>query len=221
MGTHSVAIEMSQATIQQLQQSGSKLVVLKSVSSPAPGGSPLVWIQQPPGMSPMQVTWQEELQVFTSQQQLAPGVVITPSYMVPMNLGQTLVVTEPSGIGIVQPNGTPGQLTIQSQVSAQLTVGHAQVAAGGAPGLVAGFSLFGPQVVPMTPVDTVLLAFVPNAPRQGTVVTTLPSPGFLVDTSNGNRQVTYDSDAGWSCGGCSWARMIGPGTQLAPVLIHP
>ena len=221
MATHSVAIEMSPTTLQQLQQSGSRLVVLKAVSSPAPGGAPLVWFQQQPVMSPLQVTWQEQYQGFTSQQQIVAGAVIRPGFMAPMNLGQTLVVTDPSGGGIVQPNGTPGQLTIEDQVGARLTVGHAQPIVGGPFGVVVGFSLAAPgMTVPMQPVDTVLLAFAQDV-GEGAVITTLPSPSFLVDASDSDRQVTYDANAGWSCGGCSWARTIAPGTPLASVLIHP
>lgn len=222
MATHSVAIEMSPSTLQQLQQSGSRLVVLKAVSSPAPGGVPLVWFQQQPVMSPLEFAWQEEYQGFTSQQQLVAGAVIRPSFVTPMNLGQTLVVTEPSGLGMVQPNGTPGQLTIQDQVGSPFTVGHAQQIAGAPSGLVVAFTLAGPgMTVPMKPVDTVLLAFAQNVAGEGAVVTSLPSPSFLVDASASDRQVTYDANAGWSCGGCSWARTIAPGTPLASVLIKP
>lgn len=222
MTTYSVQIDLSTSTLQQLQAGGFSLLVLKSVSAPVGGAAPLVWYQTRGFMQQTSVPWQDQYMGFTSQSQIQSGAVIQPSFEAPMNLGQILTVSDPSGMGMVQNGGPSGALAVQSDISNPLTTGHAQVVGSGQRGLVAAFPLMPHTTISMKPINKVLLLFSSQPAQSGAVMTQALAPGFLVDvdgSSNDSREVTFDINSGWSCGGCSWAQPVQQGANLAPLLL--
>jgi hypothetical protein len=59
-----------------------------------------------------------------------------------------------------------------------------------------------------------------NAPMNvGTPISTLPSPGMLLDlTQTSDPQMSFDINAGWSWGGLPWGTELNPGSEAAPYL---
>jgi hypothetical protein len=59
-----------------------------------------------------------------------------------------------------------------------------------------------------------------NAPMNvGTPISTLPSPGMLLDlTQISDPQVSFDINDGWNWGGLPWGTEVNPGSEVAPLL---
>jgi hypothetical protein len=69
------------------------------------------------------------------------------------------------------------------------------------------------------PVEQVLLVFATQMLSAGSLVTRISAPGLLVDASAGHREVAFDLEEGWSCGGYAWGTPVAADRNLVPLLL--
>jgi hypothetical protein len=199
MANYQVTIQMSDSTVDTLQQDGFLLYGFKGVQGP-PGGSPLVWFQTTSFSQNTVVQWSESYQAYTSTTTvITPNTVITASADYPIDLGQSLNVTNPQGTGIVVQGTLPTAIEINNQTSTPFTCGISQQQANGGFQAICAFPLLGNDEDVIAPVEQVFLMFSTLPVDTGTVIEQSYSPGVLVDlTGNPQVAVSYDANLGWT-----------------------
>jgi hypothetical protein len=217
---YQVTITMSQATVDALTENGFILNAFKAVKATVGRGAPLVWSQTRSFTSSTVLTWTDTYQAYTSETAIVPNERIAVGNAYPISLDDTLNVTASSGAGSVMGGGVQQAITIMNQTRDLFTGGISQAEPGGSDAPVCALPLYGDQPAVIAPVEKVLLMFSTMPIQPGTVVEQAPSQGILIDLTDAPaRSVAYDINQGWSWDGGNWAEIVGPATNLVPLLI--
>src|SRR5262245_30381279 len=123
--TYQVTITMQQDTVQALTDNGYILYAFKGVQATAPC-LPIVWLSTTSFAEDMIISWHDEYQAYTSTSPMEPDIVVIPENTYPIALGETLVVTEPTGSGSVVGSGIAGAVSIENRTSSDFTCGISQ-----------------------------------------------------------------------------------------------
>ena len=223
MTTRQITIAMSSATVEQLMLGGFRLYGWKAVKTTQSGAAPLVWFNTSRFTASTLVSWTDQYQAYTSNTtNLSPGMRIVPSFFTDIALGQTLNVGN-GGFGSVVAGGVGGAISVNNTTTTQFTCGMNQmqnVNGSGAQSPLCALPLPGRLLDVFAPVEQVLLMFSSVALNTGTIINQAPSDGVLVDlTSNNQREVTFDINAGWSTNGLQ-DQLVRANSNLVPLLIQ-
>lgn len=219
MSAYQVTIQLSQQTLQQLQQDGFSLCGLHAAGVSGGGALPTVWFSSSQFLSSTVVSWTENYQAYTSQSQVIPGAQITTSASFPITPGMQLNIADPSGFGQVQQGGPPNAIGINNTTFAQLTAGLALGSSAGGPAPIHALPLSGNMMAVIAPVPKVFLMFSSMSMSPGTAVSQASGSGVLVDlTGSPSQTVTFDINSGWQGG--PGAQVFPPNQSLAPILLQ-
>lgn len=218
MSNYQINIQMTDATINGLQQDGFNLYGFKAVQGP-PSGRPLVWFATNLFSEKTVVQWTESYQAYTSNVgQLAPQTVVTASASYDVELGQMLNVTNPQGTGAVSQGPDTQAIAIYNQTATPFTCGISQKQGNGSYSPLCAFPLPGQDEDLIVPIELVFLMFSTHPVNTGTVIEQSYSPGVLVDLTGSTQQtVIYDLNQGWTPQ--PGVKVIPPNTSLIPLLI--
>jgi hypothetical protein len=216
-GNYQVDISMPQVTVQALQQNGFTLVALHAMQAGF-RAVPTAWFCTTGFAPSMQVAWVEQYQAYTSGSMVMPNARISMDSAYNIGLGQQMSVTGPGNMQVSA--GGPGNaITLANQTMSQITCGIAVSAPGYSSAPVCAVPLYPGVAQTIMPVPKVLLMFSDAPVGAGTVLEQANGPALLVDLSGSStRQVSYDVNSGWSCGGQPWGQTYPSGTSLAPLL---
>ncbi|MFF2545158.1 hypothetical protein ACFVUY_21655 [Kitasatospora sp. NPDC058063] len=205
---YTVTITMSQQTVDYLERDGYLLYGFKAGNgSPWVGSKPLVWFSTDKYALTTTIGWDQKYQAYTSQDEIVVDGKITTSNSYDITLGQRLDVTGKSGDGEVKDDPElKGKIGISNTTTNEFTCGIAQRnnrTSNFNP--IAAFDLLGGNLDTFAPVEKVLLLFALNPVDTGTVKEQSFAPALLIDISGvSEREVEYDINNGWSCGGNTW-----------------
>ena len=223
---YQVNIAMTGETVAALNANGFSLYGFRAVQSLS-GGSPVVWFQTTDFALNTSITWSENYQAYTSQSEIIPNAAITADPAYPIAPGQTLTISNPSGIGEVSGSEGPGAMqqgiTILNQTVYPFTCGILQQQPSGTFGPTCAFPLFADNLEMIVPMEQVFLMFSSLPLDTGTVIEQAYGPGILINLTGANTQsVSYDINQGWSWAGqASWAQSFPPNLTLVPLLVQP
>lgn len=223
---YQVTVTMTPATVSALVNSGNKLYAFRVVTASDLAGRPVLWASID-FSAQSRITWTDSWTAYTSQTPIEAGRPVTIGFADPIDLGQTLKVGA-GGIGQVSDDGPPGVISMLSTTTTPYTCGAGCAPDGGKATPFCAFPLYGNNLQTIKPLQTVLLIFASQTISPGTIIDdfytaalTAYSPGYLIDLTTANqRSIQYDLNAGWSCGGCSWAATVPAGHNLVPTLIQ-
>jgi hypothetical protein len=230
MGVHDyrVTINMSQATLTALMNSGNYLFGFKAVKNSDMAGRPLVWLKTQKLFPSTVVSWTNQYWAYTSGSNIVNGHRIDVNYAAQMAPGQTLQV-QAGGGGTTINTGSPSAISIQNTTTTQFTCGLTENSSDTP---ICAFPLFGNNLQIITLLEQILLLFSTQQMDLGTVVETVSggtssammlqsySPGLLIDlTGETERTVSYDINEGWQWGGYTWATPVSTTSNLVPILI--
>jgi hypothetical protein len=220
---YQVNISMSGPTVQALASNKFSLYGFKPVQASS-AARPTVWFQTNDFSLTTNISWTESYQAYTSLSQIIPNGTIVAEAAYDADLGQTLTVSNPMGIGEVVA-GTPNQqgIYILNQTSTPFTCGLSQQQPSGAYTPICAFNLFGHNMDVVVPIEQVFFMFSSVELNTGAVIEQGYGPGLLVNLTGANTQsVSYDINAGWSwADSASWAQSYLPNESLVPILIQP
>ncbi|KAA6215045.1 hypothetical protein CP973_39280 [Streptomyces albofaciens JCM 4342] len=223
--SYGIDITMNDETVNALSQGGYKLYGFRAVKSTTANGRPLTWFKTSNYAKKTEITWEKVFGAFTSKSTIIDGGKIEASNSYPIDLGQKLVVEEPTGTGHVEKEGTAGAISIVNRTTTRFTSGIAQESrVGGATTLnpLCAFPLYGNNLNMFVPVEKVLLLFASTPIDTGVVIERSFGPGILVDlTEAESRSVTYHIDEGWGPADALWATLIRPDDNIVGWLIEP
>lgn len=216
---YTLVLTMSDATIQSLAKGAYSLYGFAGLSAPPAAGTP-AWFQTPHLAETLTLAWIDGYAVYTQTTQPIPGGQVTAVNSYPVQLGDTVTVTPPAGLGTVAAGGQPGTVAVINQTDAPFTCGLALTSAGGAaPGPISAATLLPHQELVMMPGTDIFLVFVAQS-STGTVTVTGTTAGVLVPYPQGTttQTVTYDVDRGWSGAGTVYPpdASAGPFTEAPP-----
>lgn len=218
---YQVTIQMSEASANALMASGAALLGFTAVQCSDNAGLPLVWLSTKQYMPNTVISWTDAQQAYTGAGSAGVGVVIHPGFTTDIALDQTFTVSQPSGTGTVTQGGTPGNVDVYNATSTSFVTGLAQPGSNGSTAPYCAFPLHGNSVQVMAPVPTVLFTFSTMPVQAGMAVSSVHSSGVLINmSSNNQRTVSFDIDAGWSWGGGAWAQAVNPTASLVPLLVE-
>ncbi len=223
MDKYTISIDMDQDTVEQLVENGFSLYAFKAVGTSASSGRPTVWVKTQTFSLSTKVTWQEQFAAYTSlTTKLDDGTQIDAAASYDINLGSTLNVNSPSGVGSVATTGTAGAIDIHNLIDTRFTCGISQTSSAGT-NILCALPLFGGHVDVIEPIEKVLLTFATDAVNTGTVIYQSFAPALMVDMTGapGNaRSVKYNIDKNWVANTDPWATQYPASTDLAPLLIN-
>ena len=221
---YQVTINMPQATVADLVNSGNVLYVFRAVQASDPAGRPLLWMSAPYSVM-TQINCSDRYDAYTSQNPIEAGVQVTAGFSDPIEVGQQLHV-QPGGFGEVEA-GHPGAVSVLNSTSTYFTCG---IGGGGDSGAApfCAFPLYGNSLQVVVPLEKILLMFSSQPVAPGTVIDDFYAPavrsfssGVLIDLAIENQPALgYDINAGWSWGGYNWGQQVPVGTGLVPLLIE-
>jgi hypothetical protein len=221
-GGYEVTIGMAAATADALSAEGAWLYALLAVEISNRATLPVVWLQSGRYSERTTVRWPGAYAAFTSPDgdSIGAGARIDPGFSVPISTGQLLTIDQPTGTGqVTQPGPSAKALAIFNETTAPFTAGVSQKL-DGAFMPVCVLPLHGQSVELIVPLEQILLAFSAAPMSPGTAVTLLLGPGMLIDLKGASeRSVQYDINRGWSCGGQTWGRTVGPIEEVVPLLV--
>lgn len=216
--TYQVVINLSPATVQDLNNGNYSLYGFKAVQASGGGGAPLVWMQTQNYANNNAIMWEEQYQAYVSNSQIVPNAMVVPMFSEAILPGQTLQVQQ-GGFGTVVQGGPSSGISILNQSSMQYACGLSQ-AVGNSPSPCCAFPLYGNMMSVIAPLNKVLFMFSTIPVQVGTVIFQALSPAILIDLTGANeRNVSYDINNGWSWGGASWAENVPSNSDLVPLLI--
>lgn len=200
---YTLVLTLSDATIQALSQGGFSLYGYAGLGAPPAADTP-VWFQAARLARTLTLTWSNAYAAYTrTTQPIAGGGQLTGMNVYPVQIGDTLTVTDPTGLGTVAAGGPPGSVSVINQSGAELTCGLA-LAAPGSSGAspVSAVQLFPHQAAGMTPGTDVFLVFRTQSATE-TVTLSGTSAGVLVPFGDGTttQTVAFDVNTGWSGAG--------------------
>lgn len=219
LSQYEIDIQMSQDTLQALQQNGYGLCAFKAVQSSAGGAAPLLWFQTSELLLTTSITWQEQYQAYISTDPIISNGEIQAFSAIDLSLGQTAQVGS-NGEMTPTDEGTASAISILNQASQPWTCGLSQTVEGRS-SPVCAIPLYGNMIDVITPVERVLLWFSTGFMSTGTVALKSDAPGLMVDLSGASqRAVQFDVNIGWSWGDEAWAQSVEANADLAPLLIQ-
>lgn len=217
---YAISVDMSEETVNALDQGGFFLYAFKGVQTTQKGGAPTVWFQTETFSISTDISWVEQYQAYSSKSKVVPNGQIKASASYDIDLGQTFKITSDKGTGEVVQGGTSGAISIHNETQTQFTSGISQVVEGKASPLCA-FPQYGGNLNVMAPIQKVLLMFSTLPVNTGTVIYQAYSSGGLFDlTGVTERHVSFDINKGWSWGGGAWGRQVQANADLVPLLIE-
>lgn len=200
--SYTLILTMSEATLQSLAKDAYSLYGFAGLGAPPTAETP-VWFQTAQLAETLTLTWSDSYAAYTETTQSIPGGQITGMNSYPVQLGDTLTVTSPAGLGTVAAGGPAGTVTVVNDTDAQFTCGLALTSATGAdPSPISAHALPPNQQAVMTPGTDIFLVFRAQV-SSGTVTASSTSAGVLIPYPQGTatQTVTYDADQGWSGAG--------------------
>ena len=219
--SYTINITMTPSTVTVLARNGFALYGFKAVKTTTQGAAPLVWFQTSSFFMNTQVTWMDQYRAYLSTSPITPNGNIAVSSAIAIDLGQTAVVGGNGQLTAIA-QGTPSAISLSSASFQQWTSGIAQPSADQQPSPLVALPLSGNGIEVVTPVEKVLLLFAQATFGAGTVSYKAYATGILVDlTGASQRNVSYDSNNGWSSGGGAWATPVAAQQDLIPILVNP
>lgn len=223
---YQIAITLSQATADTLNQGGNRLYGFRVVIGP-PQGKPVVWFATDNYGLSTRVQWTESYAVFTSRiTTMDTRVSVENDY--PAVPGDVLTVTSPAGTGTVAAGAPGGTIAVANTTSSTVfSCGISQLASDGTYAPLAVFPLLGFNETEMVPMEKVFLMFAPFTVDAGATIQESPTSGIFIDLTDApvdgsgtvTRSVSFDIDRNWSDNEAPWATVLPPNTPLAPLLI--
>ena len=218
---YTINITMTPATVTVLSRNGFALYGFKAVKTTTQGASPLVWFRTGSVFLNTQVTWTDQYRAYLSTSPITPNGTIAVSSAVAIDLGQTAVVGQDGHLTAIA-QGTPSAISLSSASFQQWTSGIAQPGADQQPNPLVALPLSGDGIKIIAPIEKVLLLLAQTTFGAGTVSFKAYAPGILVDlTGVSQRNVSYDTNNGWSSGGGAWATPVAAQQDLIPILVNP
>lgn len=213
-----VTISMDAQTVQALYHSQYGLYAFAAVQCSDQAGAPLVWMKLP-YLENTVVEWPAKYAVYTAFP--GAGGPVVPGFSIAVALGQTLTV-QPSGIGVVTEEGTPGAVTILNGSTSQFRCGMSQPGSGGGMAPVCVMPLYGNFAQVIKPLPSILLLFAAQSPAVGEIASLAAGPGVLVHLDGASqRAVSFEVNEGWDWGKATWGTPVPAGTPLASLLVEP
>ncbi|MEX0299318.1 MAG: hypothetical protein AB3N28_09630 [Kordiimonas sp.] len=218
--SYTLNIMMDPQTIIALRSAGYSLYGFKAVQSASSGGVPTVWFRDDQYMQSTDIVWQGDYRAYSSQTQVVPNAVVTPTVSLDIRLGQMLVC-DANGNAKVKAGVSQNNISLLNQAPQQITTGISEEV-NGQISPICTFPLFGNMLDTVAPIEKVLLMFSTEQLDTSTIVERSTSAGLLVDLAGTtSRSVNFDINTGWSAGGASWAQNLPAFTDIAPILIEP
>ena len=228
MVDYQVTIAMNANTLTNLVNGNYSLYGFKAVQTTQIGGLPLVWLRMDEYFENSVIEWNGQYQAYTSNSEIVANGRVVVGFSADISLGQMLNVAA-DGTGAVVGGGPSTAITITNSTAALFTCGLSEMA-NMITNPISAFPLDGNKMDDFTPVEKLLLIFSTNQMKTGTAINYIYdrvslaaySPGILIDlTSENQRAVTFDINAGWSWGEGTWASQVPSSSDLVPLLIEP
>ncbi|MET0396678.1 MAG: hypothetical protein ABW277_07640 [Longimicrobiaceae bacterium] len=225
MAAYEIKIDLVGDTAEQLLEGKYSLYAFKAVTGPS-GGTPLVWFQTNNFLSKVSVQWSEVYGAYISNdQQLKPNVLIEAEQdFSPVDLNQTVTITDSGGDGTVTTGGNPLGITIENKSTTKFITGIMQESTNGGVSAMCAFPLHGKGSDVIIPIEQVLLMFSQDPVNTGTVIEQAFSEGVLFNMTTVPGQpvsVSYDMDSGWDFGNQPICTNVGFQEDLIPLLVLP
>jgi hypothetical protein len=219
-GTYQVTIEMSQESVDALNQSNYSLYCFKALQCWDKAGVPIVWKKHEYSKNNV-LEILEAYEAYTSHQELKVDTNINSGNFYPINIGQTLEVQTVSGTGQVKKNGITGAISIYNNTQTKFTSGIL-AKTGDSFNPICAFPLFGYKTQVIIPLNKILLLFSTTQVKAGSAIVKAESFSILIDLTKSQKNrctVSYDINKGWKWDGGIWAQTFPPSTNLTEVLI--
>lgn len=213
--SYKVDVTMTGETLDGLK--GYHLYGFREVPGPA-GAKPVLWFQTTSFELTSTIAWTEDYQVYTS---LDDATQVEPAASYPVELGQVLRVTSPTGAGeVTSQGGVDGAISVLNLTSTSFTCGIAQAQPNGSLVPVSVLPLPGNSANQIVPDEKIILMFATVPLNTGVVVEQAYSPAILIDlTGVSNRSVSYDIQSGWSWQNqAGWATLYSATQDLLPLI---
>jgi hypothetical protein len=220
--TYTITIDLDDDTLNKLNQTGQYLRAYKGVKTGISGGVSTVWFKSNNFSNNMTVQWTEQYAGYISNyQQLKGGVNITAQSTKPMDLGETLSVSD-NGTTVVNSTGQAGDIIIKNTGSKEWNCGMAQkVGSNQEASILCAFPLFGHYADIMMPYEKILLVFESGQIDTGTVIEETIGESIIItlDGQDKSRDVNYNIDTGWDAHSAGWAEICKDSVNIADKLI--
>ncbi|SDP69942.1 hypothetical protein [Phyllobacterium sp. OV277] len=227
--TYQIDLSLAPATIEALVDGGYSFYTMFAVQMKNAAARPTIGFSTQNITANMPIVWKADVSAYTSFTPISSGSVVRIGYEVPINIGQTFVVTS-GGIGQVKACGPVSKIAIANTTAGAFTSGFARALCGEEAAIpIYAVPLYGNQTNIAAPLPKVLLQFTTASLQPGTLIEKLAmefqagasySPSLLVEAAaNQTRALSYDINAGWNWGAYSWAEIIPVNADLAKVLI--
>lgn len=200
LAPYNISIAMSDATVEALDTLKSSLYLFKASASPMGGGKPTVWSSTKAFSNDTQVNWTESYGAYAAIGEVKGGVTFQGSSAKPIDLGESLLVSESAITKVSQSGGTPDWITVTNTTTTPFACGMAQPdPATGKLSPICAFPLYGKYSDLIQPIEKIALVFATTAYKQGTVVEGAIGPAILVDlTAQQKVALAYDINNGWT-----------------------
>lgn len=160
----------------------------------------------------------EQYQAYTWQGQVMPGAQIRMNARFPIDLGEQMVIYDPSGQGQVQQGGQPGAIGIRNNTTVSFVCGLALGVSDEPVSPIHAMPLYGNMMNMIVPLAKVFLMFAGQSMNRGTAVAQAFGPGALVDlTGSPSQTVSFDINTGWAAG--PGVQTYPPSTDLSSLLL--
>ena len=206
----SLKISMEQGTYNELEKYNRNLIIMKAVGSSegkaTSSARPLAWICLAPNDygKTINMSWEESYAVYTSTDKIVAGAQINVSNPYEITLGQTLRLTKPNGIGVVENEGEAGSVTIynpfpQNPGDLDLICGLMQAQNSKPPSQLCAFPLFPKSAEIIAPINKVFVTFASDIKKVGAVVERCKHDGIMLEYKDGEtlREVEFDIKKGF------------------------
>jgi hypothetical protein len=215
--SYNITIKMDQPTVDALNKANFSLYAFKSVKT-SQSGYPLVWFKADSFGLNTTINWSENYGAYTAKYQEIPQGEISVINDYPINLGNTLDVTDSSGTGKVNPAGTSGAISLNNTTKTPFLCGIGTIADDTFTPNCA-FDLFGMTKDIITPIEKVVLMFTTEQLNTGTVVEQAYTEAIQIDlTKEPSRIIGYEINDSWNNYEAS-DTIIGTGDSLVKYVI--
>jgi hypothetical protein len=216
---YQVTIQLPNATLQSLTESGYSLFVFHPIQTTAAGGQPVLWIQVASLATSITIQWMPAYAAYISQSPITTNSAIAMESSAGVQLGQILEVAEGGSVTVTN-DGPPDAMSVLNTTSAPYTCGLALVS-GSVTSPIAAFPLYGNSMDAMAPIEQAFVLFESYPATAGKILERTLAQGLLVDlTGVAERVVGFDVNNGWTTGNAPWATTFPANTPLSQILIH-
>ena len=215
---YQVTIQLSNATVQALSDSGYALFAFLPVQATAAGGQPVLWLHTKSVAENIQIDWSSTYAAYISQSAIVVNSTIAMQSEAPISFGQILQVGQGGSVSVTS-DGPADAMSVLNTTTTPYTCGLA-VALGSVTSPIAAFPLYANSLDAIAPMEKVLLVFESYPAQAGQILERTLAQGLFVDVAGGAaRTVSFDINNGWSFGGAPWGQVIAANTPLNELLI--